>query len=276
MEAEEPLEDLLVIHPHTLQKFMRQGKEFANLLALYTFYSYQAKLQKTNQPLSTDEFTRKGMNWAIDRVKKTKKLLKKMGLVAVVQKGYYSYIQLPFIYTKKKVGELLGKMVTNLTTPKTFKKENLKAKKEKTPTPNNEPTLLKNWLEYCDKNSIRYSKNNVSSWHEKLKNRSTLEQKEALYVAMGKKWKNFYITPVKSSKYHPLLGKSLMLEKDCDTLIDIDFKAERFYYKFKNRNISSMVEPQKLFGKHGYEKTSKKAPMVEEIKDRIVGLFEKF
>jgi hypothetical protein len=36
---------------------MRQGKDFANLLALYTFYTYQAKLQKTNQPLYTDEFT---------------------------------------------------------------------------------------------------------------------------------------------------------------------------------------------------------------------------
>ena len=70
MEAEQPLEDLIIIHPHLLQKFMRQGKDFANLLALYAFYTYQAKLQKTNQPLCTDEFTRRGMNWAIDRVKK--------------------------------------------------------------------------------------------------------------------------------------------------------------------------------------------------------------
>jgi hypothetical protein len=99
MEEQEPLEDLIVIHPHLLQKFMRQGKDFANLLALYTFYTYQAKLQKTNQPLATDEFTRKGMNWAMDRVKKTKKLLKKMNLIAVIQKGFYSYIHLPFIYT---------------------------------------------------------------------------------------------------------------------------------------------------------------------------------
>jgi hypothetical protein len=101
MEEQEPLEDLIVIHPHLLQKFMRQGKDFANLLALYTFYTYQAKLQKNKQHLACVEFTRKGMNWAMDRVKKTKKLLKKMNLIAVIQKGYYSYIQLPFIYTKK-------------------------------------------------------------------------------------------------------------------------------------------------------------------------------
>ena len=94
--------------------------------------------------------------------------------MVVVQKGYYSYIQLPFIYTKKRVGELLGKIVTNITTPRTLKKE-------KTPTVNNEPTLLKDWLDYCSKNSTSYTKNNLNSWHKKLKNRTTLEQKEALY-----------------------------------------------------------------------------------------------
>ncbi|CAA6818912.1 MAG: Unknown protein [uncultured Sulfurovum sp.] len=277
MEAEEPLEDLIVIHPHTLQKFMRQGKDFANLLALYTFYAYQAKLQKTNQPLCTDEFTRKGMNWAIDRVKKTKKLLKEMGFIAVVQKGYYSYIKLPFIYTKKKVGELLGNIVKNITTPKVLKKENLKPKKEKiVSVKNDEAKLLQDWLTYCHKNAIRYSKNNLNSWNERLKNRSTLEQKEAIYTAIAKKWKNFYITPIKASKYHQFLGKSLMLEKDCDTLIDIDFREKYFYYKFKNRSISSMVEPQKLFAKYGYDKISKTAPMVGEIKDKIVGLIERF
>jgi len=28
----------IVIHPHLLQKFMKQGKDFANLVALYSFY----------------------------------------------------------------------------------------------------------------------------------------------------------------------------------------------------------------------------------------------
>ena len=93
---------------------------------------------------------------------------------------------------------------------------------------------------------------------------------------MSKKWKNFYITHIKSSKYHPFLGKSLMLTKDCDTFMDIDYKAKRFYYKFKNRSISVSVELSKLFAKYGYNKTSKTAPMVEEIKDRIFGLFERF
>jgi hypothetical protein len=163
MEEQEPLEDLIVIHPHLLQKFMRQGKDFANLLALYTLYTYQAKLQKTNQPLATDEFTRKGMNWAMDRVKKTKKLLKKMNLIAVIQKGYYSYIQLPFIYTKKRVGELLGNVLsqtkTTLTKITSSIPKILKPKSElKLSTPS-VSTLLNHWLLYCDKHAIKYSKN---------------------------------------------------------------------------------------------------------------------
>ena len=88
----QPIENAIIIHPHLLQKFMKHKKEFANLLALYSFYIYHAQLQKTNQPLATDEFTRRGMSWASDRVKKTKRLLKEMNVIEVVQKKQYYYI----------------------------------------------------------------------------------------------------------------------------------------------------------------------------------------
>ena len=298
MEHEEPLEDLIVIHPHLLQKFMRQGKDFANLLALYTFYTYQAKVQKTNQPLATDEFTRKGMNWAIDRVKKTKKLLKEMNLIAVVQKGYYSYIQLPFIYTKEKVGRLFGEVLKCLkisntetvgTTPPCLSK--LKIKPNSRIKPNQKTDInsetrtsteglslhLNHWIEYCDKNAIRYTKKTLESWSEKLKNRTTIEQKEAIFSAISKKWKNFYITAVKESKYHKFLGKSLMLKKDCDTLMDIDFKNNRYFYYFKNTTFSTEATPEKVFEKNGYDKKELKiAPIVEEMKKRILGVVKRF
>ena len=119
----------IVIHPHTLQKFMRSGKDFANLLALYTFYIYHAQLQKTNQPLATDEFVRKGLNWAIDRVKRIKKILKDMKLIEVVQKGQYYYVHLFFIYTKKKIDEILGNREVE-SKEATKPKEQLKEKEE--------------------------------------------------------------------------------------------------------------------------------------------------
>ena len=105
----EPIENPIVIHPHLLQRFLKHDKDYANLLALYSFYIYHAQLQKTNKPLVTDEFAHKGMNWAIDRVKKTKKILKEMKLIEVVQTRKYYYVHLFFIYTKKKIGEILGK-----------------------------------------------------------------------------------------------------------------------------------------------------------------------
>jgi len=123
----------IVIHPHTLQKFMRRGKDFANLLALYTFYTYHAQLQKTNSPLATDEFVKNGLNWAIDRVKRIKKILKDMKLIEVVQRGKYYYIRLIFIYTKNKIDEILNK-----TTPKEQKKEEIK--KDTKPIRNHLPT----------------------------------------------------------------------------------------------------------------------------------------
>jgi predicted transcriptional regulator with HTH domain len=277
MEAEQPLEDLIVIHPHLLQKFMRQGKNFANLLALYTFYNYQAKLQKTNQPLATDQFTKNGMNWAMERVKNTKKILKKMGLITVVQKGYYSYIKLPFIYTKKKVGELLGNIIASQNVKKEPAKLLKNLEKVIVKNENPEPILLKQWLEYCKKNKINYSKKNLSHWTEKLQNRTTIDQKEALYSAMNKKWKNFYVCPIKASRHHQFLGKSLMMEKDCDTLLDIDKRDGRFFYHFKNLKLSSKVEPEKLFNRYGYDKEEvKKAPIVSEVKKLILGMVKRF
>ena len=73
---QEPIKEAIVIHPHLIQKFMKYQKDYANLLALYTFYLYNAQLQKTNKILATDNFTHNGLNWAIDRVKRIKKILK--------------------------------------------------------------------------------------------------------------------------------------------------------------------------------------------------------
>jgi len=285
MESEQPIEELLILHPHLLQKFMRQGKDFANLLALYTFYTYQAKIQKTNQPLATDEFTRKGMNWAGDRVKKTKRLLKKMGVIEVVQKGYYSYIKLPFIYTKKRIGEILGNFMSQVipkktpncsSAPKKISKDKETTARLKPSVPSL-PPLLKQWLAYCDKNGIKYYKNSIKGWNEKLKDRLTIEQQVAIYTAINNKWKNFYITPIQESKVHKLLGKSLMMEKDCDTLLDISYKDKKYIYHFRNIRVTTTAPPTELFKRYGYDKKEvKTAPIIASVADKIFGMVKRF
>jgi len=41
---QKPITEAIVIHPHLIQKFMKYQKDYANLLALYTFYLYNAQL----------------------------------------------------------------------------------------------------------------------------------------------------------------------------------------------------------------------------------------
>ena len=279
---QEPIEDLIVIHPNILRKFMRHGKDYANLLALYSFYLYHAKQQKTNRPLATDEFTRKGMNWAIDRVKKTKRILKEMKLIEVVQYKKYYYVHLFFIHTKKKVGEILGnckkslkRLETKALAPKKPKTKTDKARLK--PSIPKQSNILKQWLDYCDKNGIRYNKNNTKYWQTKIKNRVTIEQQQAIYKAINSGWKDFYIVSLKDSKYQKLLGRCLMMEKDCDTLLDISYKDKKYIYQFKNIKVITTATPIELFNKYGYSKTEvKTAPIVSQVKDRIIGVIKRF
>jgi len=279
---QEPIEDLIVIHPNMLRKFMRHGKDYANLLALYSFYLYHAKQQKTNKPLATDEFTRKGMNWAIDRVKKTKKILKEMKLIEVVQYKKYYYVHLFFIHTKKKVGEILGNCKKSLNNSES-EALTLKKTKNKTDKARLKPSIptvrpvLKLWLDYCDKSGIAYTKSNISYWQKKIENRLTIEQQQAVYNAMNKGWKDFYMLSLKDSKYQKLLGRCLMMEKDCDTLLDISYRDKKYIYQFKNIKVTTTAPPIELFNRYGYSKTEvKTAPIVSEVKDRIFGMIKRF
>jgi hypothetical protein len=241
---------------------------------LYSFYLYHAQRQKTNQPLATDEFTRKGMNWAMERVKKTKKILKEMKIIEVVQKRQYYYVHLFFIYTKKKIGEILGNSEeSQQTTEKTMETEALDPKKQEVEKDEDEvkkpeikkpeikqestarlkpsvpslPTFLSKWLDSCDKRGVKYGKNNIKYWEKKLDGRVSIDQQEAVYKAIDRGWKDFYLVEKKASKYHKLLGKSLMMERDCDVLMDIASNKGSYIYQFKNIKITTKEPPLKLF-----------------------------
>ena len=305
---EQPIDQAIVINTYLLQKFMNHGKDFANLLALYTFYIHHANLQKTNQPLATDGFVAKGLNWGIDRVKKTKKILKEMKVIEVVQKRQYYYIRLFFIYTKKKIAEILGEVESKGKEKVVIPKEKVEVEKPREKSVF-EQTLLKNrinqkrvdsirksilsikgiekykfnhtalarWITYCERNSIKYNQNNLKHWLEKLNGRTTIEQMESIHRAIKEKWKNFYISPIEESKYHKFLGKSLMTDRDCDSLIDIGKIDNRFIYQFKNVRITTAEPPEDIFERCGYDRReSKDAPMVSAVRDRIMGLVNRF
>ena len=282
---EQPIDKAIIINTYLVQKFMNHGRDFANLLALYTFYIHHANLQKTNQPLATDYFASKGLNWGIDRVKNTKRILKEMKVIEVVQKKKYYYVHLFFIYTKKKIADILGEVSTSKESVENketacLHPNEVEAKNDKTRlkalTPS-VPVLFEQWIKYCDKNSIRYNKNNLNYWQNKLENRTTIEQKEAIYTAISKKWKNFYIPSIKESKYHKFLGKSLMMKKNCDTLLDIGLIEGKFVYQFKNIKVTTAELPKDIFKRCGYDNAeAKDAPIVSNVKDKLLGLINRF
>jgi hypothetical protein len=67
---------------------------------------------------------------------------------------------------------------------------------------------LARWVIYLEQKKISYSKGNIKHWIDKLHNRTTIEQIEAIHKSIEKKWKDIYLTPIGDSKYHKLLGKS--------------------------------------------------------------------
>jgi len=291
----------IVIHPHLMQKFMSHKKEFANLLALYSFYIYHAQLQKTNQPLATDEFTRRGLNWAMERVKKTKRLLKEMKIIEVVQKRKFYYIHLFFIYTKKKINELMQN-----DKPQNVSKDIPKAKEKKQEKSSFEKTLISNqlhpkkideimgklfqikgvekyifsnevftkWLIYCEKRKLKYTKSHLKNWLDVLDKRTTIEQKEAIYTAISKNWQNFYIVPIKKSQYHHFLGRSIKAERYCEKLIDVDIQNDIFLYQFKNMKVRTQEPIDKLFDRCEYFNTENR--INSNIFDVIKGVVKKF
>ncbi len=282
---DEEIVNPIVIHTHLLQKFMRHGKDYANLLALYSFYLYEAKKQETNQPLVTDEFTRKGMNWALDRVKKTKRILKEMKVIGMVQKQKYSYVQLFFIYTKKKICEILGKSIEKNSKEvveepikeavekqeKSLFEKTLIAKKIKTKridairksilsikeisTYRFNHSTFATWIAYCEERHIKYSQKHLENWLKKLDKRSSIDQQESIYKAINKKWKDFYIVEISKSTNHHFLGRSLFFNNTYhEKLMDLTKQKETFTYQFMNVRFKSHHSPDVLFERYGYER----------------------
>ena len=73
----------IVLSKPTLDLFLKQENP-GDLIALYTFYYYTAKWQRTNQPRCTEKYAMKGLKWGRDKLRKTKKQLKEFGYFNVI------------------------------------------------------------------------------------------------------------------------------------------------------------------------------------------------
>jgi len=69
-----------------------------------------------------------------------------------------------------------------------------------------------------------------------------------------------------------------MLEKDCDSLIDIAYSSDKKYiYQFKNTRVITAEPPSKIFARAGYTKQElKTAPIISTVQDKVMGLIKRF
>lgn len=101
----------IVISKPLMDLLLKQDK-FADLFALYCFYYYTAKWQKTNRPRVVASYVQNGLNWTKPRFYSAKNKLKELGLI----KDYKAldkttnaiighYIQINFIWSKAKANK---------------------------------------------------------------------------------------------------------------------------------------------------------------------------
>lgn len=107
MEIQDIADILTIIPKSVMDLLLRQGKNSGKLIALYNFYYYTAKWQKTNQARATDNYCEKGLGFSNRTVAKLKKILISLGLIEqIVQKDPITgrivgwYVKVKFIWKK--------------------------------------------------------------------------------------------------------------------------------------------------------------------------------
>ena len=264
MQTEEPITEAIVIHPYLYQKFMKQDKNFHNLIALYLFYLHNAQLQKTNQILATDGFVHNGLGWGLEKIKKIKAILKKLGVIEMIRNGYYSYIKLIYIYSKKKIAEVLEQKEVKKEDSKPkekslfqidLEKNGIESKKaeeirtkianvtEKKDIKNIQISALSKWVVYCENNHIIYNEININKWINTLNSSVTVEQFQLVKRAINKGWKSIYPISLKESKYQKFLGKSIKYkDKLYEKLENVLIQNGKIFYIFKdNKQLSTSI-----------------------------------
>ncbi len=108
MEQEFIENELVILTKATLDRFLKEENP-ADLIALYTFFYYTAKWQKTNIVKATSNYVKTGLSWGIDRLRKAELKLIDLGLIEKLsRKGKDGkitgwYIKVNYIFKKESV-----------------------------------------------------------------------------------------------------------------------------------------------------------------------------
>ena len=249
-ETQITIEDFVVLTTTATLHNLFSYEKGADAVALYLFYYYTAKWQKTNQIKATSDYTMKGLCWGRDKFRQAKKILSETKLVEdITQKDQAGkvngwYIKINFIW-KQETGDQL---VESLMNKKTTLTETLSVEKPQT------NALNKNKLNALSKDIIfifdYWNRQNIIT-HKKLtdkiktKIRSALNDynKGDISIAI-KKYKIVLAGPEYFWTYQWTLTEFLSrgLTKFLDTPID-NFKRQDGFEKPKKRKVYFQGDP---------------------------------
>ena len=109
-ELQDIANELLILNKSTIDTLF-ELENCVDCIALYIFYYRITKWQKTNIIKANDTYVKKALHWGNDKIKKTKSLLKKVGLIDIVQKRENDKIsgwclKISYIATQKEQNEI--------------------------------------------------------------------------------------------------------------------------------------------------------------------------
>lgn len=103
-------DDLLILNKMTIDTLFKLDN-CADCIALYVFYYKTAKWQKTNTIKANDVYVKKSLKWGIDKIKRTKNILKEHGLINIVQRrkdgkieGWY--VEVAYLVTQRNLEDV--------------------------------------------------------------------------------------------------------------------------------------------------------------------------
>lgn len=180
-------EDLLILNKITVDTLFKLDN-CADCIALYVFYYKTAKWQKTNTIKANDLYVKKSLKWGIDKIKRTKAILKEHGLINIVQRrkdgkieGWY--IEVAYLVNQKKIDDIkikvedvnntLNQQVEQPTIPKSNNTQNQQV--EKSTSGEEEINALKEVIKSLKKEIEILKDNNISASKENINTEAGLE-----------------------------------------------------------------------------------------------------
>lgn len=167
--------ELLVLNKITVDKLF-QLDNAADCIALYVFYYKTAKWQETNIIKANDLYIKKSLKWGIDKIRRTKAVLKENGLIDIVQRRKDNkidgwYIQVSYLVTERNLEDVKIKVQDEYLEhlkPITPNSNNTQKQQVGNPTSRNEEiNALKETIKSLKKEIEMLQKNNINASKEK-------------------------------------------------------------------------------------------------------------